>query len=47
MAAELSVCVRTLVRLAEAGKIPKPVMLGSAKRWDRAAVLAAVERRRA
>jgi hypothetical protein len=44
MANELRICVRTLTRLAAAGKIPGPVLVASCKRWNRQAVLAAIEK---
>lgn len=38
VAAMLGVSSRHVYRLADAGKMPRPVKLGSAVRWDRQAI---------
>lgn len=40
VAAELDVSKRTVYRLSDAGKMPRPVKLGGAVRWDRTAISA-------
>lgn len=40
LAVALGVSLRTVWRLAAAGKLPKPVRIGSGKRWRREEILA-------
>jgi prophage regulatory protein len=38
VAALLGVSARHVYRLADSGKMPRPLRLGGARRWDRAAI---------
>jgi len=40
VAAQLNISVRTLWRLESSGKLPRPVVVGSSKRWIREELLA-------